>query len=379
MDDHAPADGTAAEAVAPAIRPGDRMPAIVARTASNPQFRVDTIAGRWIVVAVVGSTLAPGMAERGSAVTAAADLFDDAHASLFIATQDPADAAQGRLADRLPGQRIAWDDDLAIARAFGLIAGGAKPRLQTAWIVVDPGLTVRAVIPFRADGGDIGDLLALLRGARPPAAWLGYEVPAPILILPDVFEPAFCDRLIGLYEAEGGEVSGFMRDEGGRTVGVHDPSFKVRRDYTITDPDLVRAVQARILRCIVPQIERVHFFKCTRMERYLVACYDAAEGGHFRPHRDNTTLGTAHRRFAVSINLNDDFEGGAVSFPEYSPRGFKAPRGGAVIFSCSMLHAVGRVTAGRRYAFLPFLYDDAAARMREANAAKVPTAAGYRA
>lgn len=81
----------------------------------------------------------------------------------------------------------------------------------------------------------------------------------------------------------------------------------------------------------------------------------------------------------MSINLNDDFEGGEVSFPEYSPRGFKAPRGGAVIFSCAMLHAVGRVTAGRRYAFLPFLYDDAAAKIREANAARVPTAAGYRA
>jgi hypothetical protein len=41
--------------------------------------------------------------------------------------------------------------------------------------------------------------------------------------------------------------------------------------------------------------------------------------------------------------------------------------GGAVVFSCSLLHAVSRVTRGRRYAFLPFLYDDAAAAMREAN------------
>jgi hypothetical protein len=38
-----------------------------------------------------------------------------------------------------------------------------------------------------------------------------------------------------------------------------------------------------------------------------------------------------------------------------------------VVFPCALLHAVSRVTAGRRYAFLPFLYDDAAARLREAN------------
>jgi hypothetical protein len=34
-----------------------------------------------------------------------------------------------------------------------------------------------------------------------------------------------------------------------------------------------------------------------------------------------------------------------------------------------MLHRVTRVTAGRRYAFLPFLYDDAAARLRQENLA----------
>ena len=63
------------------------------------------------------------------------------------------------------------------------------------------------------------------------------------------------------------------------------------------------------------------------MERYIVACYAAEEGGHFRAHRDNTTKGTAHRRFAVSINLNDDFDGGEVSFPEYGPRELQAAAG----------------------------------------------------
>jgi predicted 2-oxoglutarate/Fe(II)-dependent dioxygenase YbiX len=56
-----------------------------------------------------------------------------------------------------------------------------------------------------------------------------------------------------------------------------------------------------------------------------------------------------------------------VSFPEYGPRSFKPPTGGAVIFPCALLHAVSPVTHGRRYAFLPFLYDDEAAKIREAN------------
>jgi len=105
----------------------------------------------------------------------------------------------------------------------------------------------------------------------------------------------------------------------------------------------------------------------THMERYIVACYSAEEGGHFRAHRDNTTKGTAHRRFAVSINLNEDFDGGEIRFPEYGPRSFKPPVGGAVVFSCSLLHAVSKMTRGRRYAFLPFLYDEEASKIREAN------------
>ena len=142
----------------------------------------------------------------------------------------------------------------------------------------------------------------------------------------------------------------------------------------------IRQIQFRIRRRIAPEILKAHQFHATRMERYLIACYAAEDGGHFRAHRDNTTSGTAHRRFAVSINLNNEFEGGRISFPEYGPRDFKPPVGGAVVFSCSLLHAVSPVTKGRRFAFLPFLYDDEAAKVREANNAKLGEGVGaYRA
>lgn len=375
-------DTAAAQAPRSLRLPGDRMPEFFARANGNPRFRFDSVAGRWIVLAVLGSSTLPGVADRVAALNARDELFDDQFACAFLVSQDREDESAGRVVDRLPGRRVFWDDGGAIARLLGALPSdpAAGAIFAPMWLVVDPSLTVARTIPFRNDGGDTAEMIAFLESApRTAGAWLGFEVPPPILILPDVFEPEFCAHLISLYEAAGGEISGFMREQDGKTVAVHDPGFKVRRDYTIEDQALVKQVQARIVRRVIPQIERVHFFRATRMERYLVACYDAAEGGHFRPHRDNTTQGTAHRRYAVSINLNDAFEGGEVSFPEYAPRGFKAPRGGAVIFSCSMLHAVSRVTSGRRYAFLPFLYDDAAARIREANASNVPSAAGYRA
>jgi predicted 2-oxoglutarate/Fe(II)-dependent dioxygenase YbiX len=119
---------------------------------------------------------------------------------------------------------------------------------------------------------------------------------------------------------------------------------------------------------------RAFQYTATRIERWLVACYDSGKegvgGGFFSAHRDNTTRGTAHRRFACTINLNaEEFEGGELRFPEFGSRQYRAPTGGAVIFSCSLLHEAMPVTAGRRYAFLPFFYDEEGAAIREKNRA----------
>jgi len=182
-----------------------------------------------------------------------------------------------------------------------------------------------------------------------------------------VLEPAFCRELIGAYEADGGAPSGVMHTIEGKFVGVFDRQKK-RRDAEIPDGPLREGLRQRLALRLVPEIRRAFAFEVTRIERYIVACYDAEEGGFFKPHIDNGAPQTAHRRFAVTINLNDDFEGGDLRFPEFGRRTYRAPAGGAVVFSCSLLHEATPVIAGRRYATLPFLYDEAAHRLREANA-----------
>jgi predicted 2-oxoglutarate/Fe(II)-dependent dioxygenase YbiX len=58
--------------------------------------------------------------------------------------------------------------------------------------------------------------------------------------------------------------------------------------------------------------------------------------------------------FAMSLNLNDDFEGGDLVFPEYSTRGYKMPAGAACIFACGLLHAARPVTRGQRFVLTNF-------------------------
>lgn len=354
------------------LAPGDPAPWFQQRSTSNPRYVFDTAAGRWIVLCFFGTAGDPASQAALAAVAANRDLFDDERACFFGVSLDPRDEAERRVVEAMPGLRYFWDFDGAVARAYGAVPRDATPEkgavaMRRFWAVLDPTLRVRRIFPFRPGAAEAPELFAYLRALPPPGRHAGFDVPAPVLILPDVFEPGFCRSLIDLYEAHGGTESGFMREVGGKTVEVSDPRHKRRRDHVIADRDVIRQTQLRILRRVAPEIQKVHQFKATRMERYLVACYEAEDGGHFRAHRDNTTKGTAHRRFAVSVNLNDDFAGGEVSFPEYGPRGFKLPVGTACVFSCSLLHQVSPVTRGRRYAFLPFLYDEEAAKIREAN------------
>jgi peroxiredoxin/predicted 2-oxoglutarate/Fe(II)-dependent dioxygenase YbiX len=354
----------------PTLRPGDPAPWFYAAASNdNQRFDLSSIAGRYVVLGFFGSAAHPAARAALQAVAEHQPLFDDRRATFFGVSVDPRDLEEARITQLLPGIRYFWDFDLAISRRYGALdpnrAGdGALTAYRAFFLVLDPMLRVIANLPLDR----VEEVLRLVATLPPPAEHAGVEVHAPVLVLPRVFEPAFCRQLIALYQQQGGKDSGFMRDQGGKTVAIVDHRHKRRADCVIEDDAVRQAARARIVRRVVPEIHKAFQFTATRMERYIVCCYDAAVGGYFRAHRDNTTRGTAHRRFALTINLNaEEFEGGDLRFPEFGPRAYRAPTGGAVVFSCSLLHEATPVTSGRRFVFLPFLYDEEGARIRAQN------------
>lgn len=353
------------------VRVGDPAPWFRQRSTGSADYAFDTAAGRYLVLCLFGSAAHADAARRLAVTRDHRALFDDVRIAFFGVSVDPQDEAAARVTMSLPGIRHFWDFDGRVSRLYGALP--AEPSAQdgeafrAAWVILNPNLRVRALLPFARDGADIDQVVALLRALPPVDRFAGFEMHAPVILIPDIFEPDFCATLLQAYERHGGQVSGFMRDVGGRTVGVHDPRHKVRSDHLIEDEALQLQIRQRVIRRVASAIRQASNFEVTRMERYLVACYDSRDGGHFRAHRDNTTRGTAHRRFALSVNLNDDFDGGGIAFPEFGSRTYKPAPGAGVVFGCSLLHAVTPVTRGRRFAFLPFLYDDAAAALRERN------------
>jgi len=340
--------------------PGDPAPWFSGATVSNPEFTFDTVAGRYILLAFLPSDPAAGGAAL-QALAANQAMFTDARLSAFVVVRDPQMAGSVR---DMRGLRWIRDLDGAVSRLYGALERDGTE--QPMWLVLDPALRVLANAPI----AEAERLFRYLAALPAPGEHAGVPLHAPVLIAPRIFERELCEALVARHDAEAGQYTGVMRDQGERTVHVMD-EHKKRRDVIVSDPELQAAIRERLHRRLFPLVARSLGFAVTHIERYLLSCYDAADDAVFHAHRDNTTQGTAHRKFACSINLNDGFEGGDLRFAEFGPATYRPPVGGAIVFSCGLLHEVTRVRAGRRYAFLPFFYDDEGAQTLEAYRARV--------
>ncbi len=346
----------------------ESVPRFSAPSPRNPRFSFSTLGGRPIALTFFGSGGTPQMRELVGLMQKASESTRSNGPIFCGVSNDPADVE--RLEERSTFI-LFWDFDKTLAECYG-VSGYSQdsphPVFKPQTFIVDPRLRLFRVIPMSDPQTHMQQVMQASQACALPHFEGQQSGWAPVLEVPRVFEPELCRKLIEYYEERGGEPSGFMRQQDGRTVGILDPKFKRRRDVNITDQNIIQAARYRVSRRLVPEIWRAFQFKVTRIERDIVACYDSEEGGYFNAHRDNTTTGTSHRRFACTINLNsDEYDGGTLRFPEYGDATYKPPTGGACIFSCSLLHQAMPVLRGTRYCYLPFLYDDEAAKVRSAN------------
>ena len=217
------------------------------------------------------------------------------------------------------------------------------------------------------DGGGAtrsAEILAALESAAddplsaPPA---GHP---PVIVLPRTLSAKDCADLIEywhrpapVWEAEGLTTQGFGQEAG--DFMVRNKDYGKVSQLVVRDPGLQKYLDAKLNRRVIPELRKAFQTKISRREDYRIAGYDSAESGSLGPHRDNPTKETRHRRFTISVTLNGgDFEGGELRFSEYSQQGYLVPTGTAVIWSCSLLHEVLPVTAGRRFILGTHLFGD---------------------
>ena len=179
---------------------------------------------------------------------------------------------------------------------------------------------------------------------------------APVLIIPNLLSTVECETLTAYWQTtntEGG-VSGY---QDGKFIDAKDISQKKRRDSLLDDKNLRNRVMGKIAKRLVSEMGKSFCYQDFILEPPLVACYEADRQDYFLRHRDNLSPQMATRRFALSLNLNDGYDGGALVFPEYGGQPYSPAGGAGIVFSCAHVHEALPVTRGERFVLLTFLHD----------------------
>jgi peroxiredoxin len=346
----------------PTLEIGDPVPSIVLPTQSGTRLSLHhpAVAGNPIVL--LATRRLDAVAEAQLDILAAQHpRFAALGARLLAITgEGPAETARAAAAHglRFP---VLSDEPGHFLTVLGVPPAGA---VSCRLLIVDHGLRVVGRLP--CNGGDadtqaalgLCERLAQQRNAPAPVV----TQQAPVLLVPQVFGPDLCRRLIDLWaEAEKQEdvASGYYATAGGQ--GAHPstrrPTLKRRSDWLIPNGPVHDEITDLLSRRVAPELRKAFDFHAENFEQLRIGCYDATRGGYFRRHRDNVgPPEIRRRRFAMSLNLNDAYEGGEVHFPEYGPQLYRPPMGAALLFSCSVLHEAMEVRSGQRFVLLTFFF-----------------------
>lgn len=311
--------------------PGDLLPALSLPDAAGALFDLhhQSIAGLYRVL-VLGSLPTPAQVKQ------AEEVARQRQARIILVADGKAGANEPK-----DGPPRLFDAERKLFLGLGLPQGGVA--------VISP----RGRLSFAQPGE--AALKAALATLPEPEAPVLRRSGAPVLLIPQVLEPAMIAALLTHWE-EGEKQQGRVAAAGAGAGLVTD--IKRRTDVFLTDRTLYAAFQRRLERRVLPEMWRAFRFRAASFEAPRIGCYAAETAGAFGAHRDNRTPFTAHRRFAMSLNLNSGaYEGGTLRFPEFGPDSYEPPAGGCAIFCCDLLHEALPVTAGQRFAIFTFFTD----------------------
>lgn len=311
----------------------------------------DHISGKHLIMAFLGDPDSERTAALLSALAEMEARLEAANATvLAISASSDATANKARKRDAGFGWPIIGDASGALFASYGLHKGTDRAdRL----VLLTPYRQIRSWFDIEGDAGTaLGTIMDIMQaaGAAEETRWSPPH--APVLVVPNVFSPEECAGLVQsvvtdtpfmVRQPRPGEVPGNYK------IPVYDHFRQDRIDLIIKDRSTLAILDERIFGRVVPMIKKAFAFDVTRREDLHIARYVGQREGITMGHRDNMEPPGAHRRFALSVSLNDDYEGGGISFREFSPKAYRVPAGTAMVFSSSLLHEVEETTEGVRY------------------------------
>lgn len=338
---------------------GDITPRFMLPTDRGDVFDLcaDNVAGRYIAIAFCPQGI-PAARDQLLDFAGSHEALTRAGIHLVVVSPEATDAlGEHRLALDLPFPLLA-DPEQRLFAVCGIGAASAKMPMSVSTLLLRPNQHLLAILQGEHQSAQI---MARVRDQRVQQSETGLGFQPPILMVPDVLNRDDCEQLIELYDnvdvplIDSSELN-TVDIEGDLKVTVADYDRLDRIDHYITSDDVKALLGHRLKTRLLPEVKKAFQYTVTGYEALRIGRYQGERGGQAHGHRDNSSPEVAHRRFAVSINLNaEDFDGGELRFPEFGPQQYQPATGAAVVFSCSLLHEALEVTRGCRYVLLLFL------------------------
>lgn len=168
----------------------------------------------------------------------------------------------------------------------------------------------------------------------------------PIIVVPNVISESLKNELIHHHDTSSRK-------------NVENKGTK-NRTHVFTNSELTKKLDDKLCKSLYPEIKKIFNIDVTYRENYKICSYNSEDQGKFHAHRDSV-YPYGHRRFAMSLILNDDYDGGGIIFPEYNRVAYKPKPCSALIFPTPLYHQVLEVTGGTRYVIISFLLGDESA------------------
>ena len=318
----------------------------------------DHLSGKYVLLVLLNDPHSEAANALLSSLGALEDKLDALGATV-IAISASSDAAHNKQQKRAAGFHwpIACDSSGAFFASYGVHKGSEDANRL---VLITPYRQIRTWFDLNKDANSALDtIMQTLENSKSTEEMRWSPPHAPVLIVPNVLSPEECGRLVESVETD----TPFMirRPQPGEVasnykVPVYEHHRQDRVDLIIKDRNTLTFLDERIFGRITPMIKKAFAFDVTRREDLHIARYVGKREGYTMGHRDNTDAAGAHRRFALSMSLNDDYEGGEIAFKEFSPKGYRVPAGTAMIFSSSLLHEVQETTEGVRYNLISHLF-----------------------